>query len=304
MILGGVAVSKTKILIPILIILVLIVGGVLLYNYSNSNKSNDEPNQDAQSVATNTDTSSQSTSSESSASSTSSESKTTDNSVTQAKLESFTEGVWIKKYPENYACFKFETPEGLKVVADPYMMNETVEPDIVTESHQHSDHTDTSKLQGKYKLINQTGNFEEKGIKITGYSGQHNKGDTSETNIVYTYEINGIKIAHFASQGEMLADNVLEKMKDVDVLLIQGSIKPEYADSKLNLSEMKYIIDKLKPKIVIPEHGSENLGKALASYLNLNVEFIKGGQIVVTRKDLDTAKSLRVLDIDTDVPKN
>jgi hypothetical protein len=226
------------------------------------------------------------------------------NEPEEKSLKNFTEGVWIKKYPENYACFKFETPEGIKIITDPYMMDETVKPDIVTESHQHGDHTDVSKLQGTYKLIKEPGSYIEKGIKILGYSGKHNKGDVTGTNNIFVFEINGIKIAHFASQGQLPSDELLGKIGDADVLLIQASIKPEYANSKLNLEETEAIIKMLKPKIVIPEHGSENLGKALATYLDLKVEFVKNGEIVVTRSGLNASKGLRILDLDIDVPKN
>ncbi|PYG87335.1 beta-lactamase family protein [Ruminiclostridium sufflavum DSM 19573] len=290
--------SKTKILTTVLIVFVLLFGGAFLLNHANF-FSNGEPTDSnkgsgkaAQNIAANGEASLGEQESD------------VKEEPEEKGLKDFTDGIWIKKYPENYACFKFETPEGIKIVADPYMMDEIVEPDIVTESHQHSDHTDVSKLQGTYKLIKETGEYDEKGIKINGYSGKHNKGDTAETNIIFTYVINGIKIAHFASQGELPSDETLEKIKNADVLLVQASIKPEYANSKMNLEETKHIIDKLNPKIVIPEHGSENLGKALAAYLNLKVEFVKKGEIVVTRSELDASKGLRVLDIDTDVPKD
>lgn len=84
--------------------------------------------------------------------------------------ENFTEGIYIKKYPDNFACFKFETPEGIKVIVDPYNMNETVEPNIVTESHQHWDHTDLSMLKGNYTLITTAGEFSENDIEITRFS--------------------------------------------------------------------------------------------------------------------------------------
>ncbi len=291
-------VSKTKIITAILIIIVLMSAKyIFTYNTkiidtTQTNRLVEQQVKEVQSTEVVSDISS------------SSQSESIVNNIPQAnKPANFTEGVWIKKYPENYACFKLETPEGIKIVADPYMMNETVQPDIVTESHQHADHVDLSKLQGTYKLINETGSFHEKGVTITGYQGKHNKGEMSEPNIIFVYEINGLKIAHFASQGELPSDETLGKIKNADVLLIQASIKPQYANSKMNLEETKYIIDKLNPKIVIPEHGSENLGKALAAYLGLNVEFIKNGEVIVTKGELDAAKSLRVLDLDVDVPK-
>lgn len=290
---------KIKILIRILIISVLLFGVVLLlsktsfFSHIKSNYLNVGLSKATQSTTTQNATSS-----------TSKLASTVKDEPEEKSLKDFTEGVWIKKYPDNNACFKFETPEGKKIIVDPYMMDETVKPDIVTESHQHGDHTDVSKLQGAYKLIKKTGSYNEKGVKILGYSGKHNKGDVVETNIIFVFEIDGIKIAHFASQGELPSDELLEKIKDVDVLLIQASIRPQYADSKLNLEETKAIIKKLKPKIVIPEHGSYNLGKALATYLDLEVEFIKNGEIVVTRSGLNASKSLRILDLDIDVPKD
>ncbi len=291
--------SKVKISITVLIIFALFLGAILLLNktdftgHNESDNLNEGMSKAALSTTTNTATSS-----------TSKLESTVKDEPKEKSLKNFTDGVWIKKYPENFACFKFETPEGVKIIADPYMINEIVKPDIVTESHQHDDHTDVSRLQGTYKLIKETGSYNEKDISIIGYSGKHNKGDVTETNIIYVYEINGIRIANFASQGELPRDEVLEKIENVDVLLIQTSIKPGYADSKLNLEETRAVIKRLNPKIVIPEHGSENSGKALATYLGLNVEFIKSGEIVVTRRELNALKRLRILDLDTYVRKN
>lgn len=217
------------------------------------------------------------------------------------KSGKFTEGVWIKKYPDNYACFKFETPDGLKIIADPYNMNETVHPDIVTESHQHIDHTDVSKLTMPYKLIRDPENFTQKGIKITGISGKHNKGDMSGTNSIFIFEINGIKIAHFASQGELPSDEVLNKMKNIDVLLIQASIEPDYLQGKLTLQECDHIIKILNPKIVIPEHGTPYISVAFAKYFNKLDEYASSGEIVVTRSSLDSISSFKIIDLDTNI---
>jgi hypothetical protein len=220
------------------------------------------------------------------------------------KSGKFTEGVWIKKYPDNFACFKFETPDGFIIIADPYNMNETVHPDVVTESHQHGDHTDVSKLTKPYKLMNSVENYTRKGVTITGFPGRHNKGDQSETNDMILFEINGVKIAHFASQGELPSDAVLKKMKNVDILLIQASIRPSYADSKLTLKECDHIIKILNPKIVIPEHGTPTISVAFAKFYNIPDEYASNGEIVVTRSKLDSIKSLKIIDLDTDVTES
>lgn len=209
------------------------------------------------------------------------------------------EGILIKKYPGNFACFKFQTPDGIIIISDPYQIDETVEPDIVTESHQHGDHTDVSTLKNNFKLINTIGDFSEKGIKIKGYSGKHNKGDVEGTNYIYVFDINGIKIAHFASQGELPDDETLKRIGKVDILLIQASIKPQYANSKLNIKECEAIIKMLDPKIVIPEHGSIKLGQALAEDIGVKMEHLSEGTLAITRNGLDDRKTIGIINLDT-----
>jgi L-ascorbate metabolism protein UlaG (beta-lactamase superfamily) len=221
--------------------------------------------------------------------------------ATAARPENFKDGVWIKKYHGNFACFKFETPDGAIVITDPFCMNEIIDPDIVTESHQHEDHTNVSKLTGKYKLLTSTGEYQQNGINVTGFSGKHNKGDTECTNIIFVYKINGINIAHFASQGEYPEDEALEEMGRIDVLLLQGFTNSEYADSKLTLAECEKIILKLHPKIVIPEHGTPGMGDSLAKYLGADIEHSNNGQLVVTRSALEEIETFKIIDLDTNV---
>lgn len=212
------------------------------------------------------------------------------------KPKDFTQGVWIKKYPGNYACFKFETPQGVKIITDPYQMSETLHPDIVTESHQHSDHTDVSDLTGSYKLITEAGVYNVKGIKINGYPGKHNTGDTDVTNNIFVFEIGGIKIAHFASQGELPDKETLDRIGKVDILLIQV-FDPGMA--KLILKDCVQIMDGLKPKIVIPEHGMAGASDAIAEYFQIPAEYASTGEIYLTRLDLDAIQGIRIIDLDT-----
>jgi hypothetical protein len=214
------------------------------------------------------------------------------------KPKEFTEGLFIKKYPGNYACFKFETPGGVKIVTDPYNMDETISPDIVTESHQHEDHADTARLSGSYKLITEVGEYSVKGVKIKGFPGEHNKGDNAVTNRIFLFDIEGIKIAHFASQGELPDLETVRKLGNPDILLIQAC-KDEIYD-KLTLSDCAGIIDSLKPKIVIEEHGSAGYGAKLAEYFKLPDEYASNGEIYITKRDLEEIEGFKVLDLDTE----
>jgi len=218
------------------------------------------------------------------------------------KPDNFTEGLWIKKYPGDNACFKFETVNGIKIVCDPYIMNETVSPDIVTESHQDADHVDTSKLTGNFRLFKQPGIFRVKRIRITGIPGQHNKRDRAVTNTIFVFEINGIKIAHFASQGQIPNDKMwkmLEEFKGIDILMIQGTTNSLFMNIKMTDGECLNVIDRLNPKIVIPEHGSSRICENFARYYGTKVDYIDIDGLIITGDNLKSIKGRRIINMDT-----
>ncbi len=219
--------------------------------------------------------------------------------------ENFTEGVWIKKYPLKYACFKFETPDGIKIVCDPFNMDETVSADIVTESHQDGDHVDDSKITGVFKLYKSPGESVEKGIWITGIGGRHNKGDTEVTNTVFVFDIHGMKIAHFASQGQAPGKDMwakLEEFNGIDVLLVQAFKNPDWKNIKMTIDECCGVIDRLNPKIVIPEHGTAGISEDFANHYHTRVEHINYDGFVLTKDILKSTKGHRFLDMDNGGP--
>lgn len=214
----------------------------------------------------------------------------------------FTEGVWIKKYPDNYASFKFEAPDGFQVVSDPFLINEALQPDMVTESHQDMDHNDVSNLEEPYRSLIKPGEYKEGSTMITGYAGKHNKGDKVGTNTIFVIKMNGITIAHFASQGELPSNEVLDKIGKVDVLLIQ--IFNTASANKLLPEDADIIIHALNPKIIIPEHGDPDMGKILAEHLHVKEEIKSSGNVIITRSMLDKMDGIRVFNLDTVIHNN
>jgi hypothetical protein len=220
-----------------------------------------------------------------------------DQGVTASELEKeFTEGVWIKKYPGNNACFKLETREGFKIVCDPYLITELLKPDIVLESHQHMDHMDPTNLEQPFYLIKEPEEYKTDDAMITGFPGKHNKGDKEDTNYIYVVKMEDITIAHFASQGEVPSDEILKQIGPVDILLIQVFNDPSY--DKLIIEEAGTIISKLKPKIIIPEHGDATMGSQLAKYYNIAEEIEASGSIIITRAMLEETKNIRIINLD------
>lgn len=213
-------------------------------------------------------------------------------------------GVFIKKYPDNYTCFLIESPTGVRIITDPYQMNEDVRADIVTESHQHYDHNDVSRIIKPYQLITTIGESNIKGIKITGIAGKHNKneekylGNVGVTNIIFVFEIAGIKIAQFASQGVMQDTAALMKIGQPDILIIQIG---DSENQKLTIGDVLTIIQKLKAKIIIPAHcfypqeDSQILAKLLT---NSVVTYVTNGQLMITKEDLQGINSPKIMVLD------
>lgn len=206
--------------------------------------------------------------------------------------------VSLLKYPGGYTCFLLKSPTGVKIITDPCGMNEQIQPDIVTESHNHFDHSDLSMISRPYKLITTSGEFTEKGIKITGIPGHHNRGDSGVTNMMYIIDIDGIRIAEFGSQGDMPDQAALKKMGSADILIVQLFAN---AGDKLTFNEALTIVKSLGAKIIIPAHGDNSTAtlNRFAQLLGSNtVTNIKSGKLTLTRTELDKIKIPKVVVLD------
>jgi hypothetical protein len=205
------------------------------------------------------------------------------------------EELWIIKYPGNFTSFKFVTSQGVIIITDPYGMNEDVQPDIVTISHDHADHGDLPRIGGEYQLIRMAGTFDVKGIKITGVAGHHNRDDKTTTNIIYVFDIGDIRLAQFASQGEMPTEAMFSQIGKVDILIIQiyGT-----ANWKLSVEEASSIAKRLQARIVIPAHTDTTKNDTLARLLGVQAENLVTGKLMVTKADLAEQQMPRVVILD------
>ena len=155
-----------------------------------------------------------------------------------------------------HACFLFTSEDGTKVLTDPfddhvgYKLPE-VEADIVTTSHDHYDHNAVDVVKGNFTHIKQPGTFEEKGIKITGISTFHDdaQGSKRGSNIIYVYEIDGIRICHCGDLGHLLSREQIDKIGEIDVLLL-----PIGGVYTINAAQACEVMESLNPVLTIPMH--------------------------------------------------
>jgi L-ascorbate metabolism protein UlaG (beta-lactamase superfamily) len=138
-----------------------------------------------------------------------------------------------------------------------------VKADIVTVSHEHSDHNNVSLIKGNPVIVR--GSIEAKGIKFTGIPSYHdNRGGTLRgNNTIIRWTLGGITFAHFGDYGEdELTEEQYEKLKGTDVVFIPvGGVYTIDASKALN------IIQKISPKMAIVMHyRTDSYGlKVLAS---------------------------------------
>lgn len=162
-----------------------------------------------------------------------------------------------------HSSFKLRGKEGT-VVTDPFepqsvglSWNKT-KADIVTVSHQHSDH---NYLQGIKSLPNQEksapyvvkspGEYEINNILIQGWSTYHDdqSGSQRGPNVIYLIEIERIHILHCGDLGHDLSENLIEEIGQVDVMLI-----PVGGYYTIDANIAVKIIKAVSPSIVIPMH--------------------------------------------------
>lgn len=142
------------------------------------------------------------------------------------------------------------------VVTDPYdeyvgFKFPRVAADIVTVSHEHDDHNKVQSVGGVKRIVSGPGEYEIKEISIIGISSFHDevKGAKRGRNTVYVFEMDGLRLAHLGDLGHKLPEKTLEKIGDLDILMI-----PVGGEFTIGPTEAVQIVRDIEPKIVIPMH--------------------------------------------------
>ncbi len=154
-----------------------------------------------------------------------------------------------------HSCFRLRG-KGATVVTDPYSPDygytlPRIRADIVTISHHHPDHDYVRGIKGDPKVIDGPGEYEIKGVFITGIPTFHDRrrGRDRGSNTVFLFDIDDLRVCHLGDLGHVLDQSQVEALGDIDVLLIPvGSVYT------INASQAAEVVSLLEPKIVIPMH--------------------------------------------------
>lgn len=153
-----------------------------------------------------------------------------------------------------HACFRMRGKEGI-VLTDPpdpksgHAIPKT-EAHLVTMSHGHAGHSSLRSVGGEPVVLAGPGEYEVQEILVTGIGTFHDdeKGAARGKNTVFVIRIDDLVVCHLGDLGHVLAAADLEKLGEIDVVLIPiGG-----ADTNLSAAQAAEVVHQLEPKVVVP----------------------------------------------------
>ena len=186
-----------------------------------------------------------------------------------------------------HASFMITSDTGTRIITDPYEdraefsygdIQESA--DIVTVSHEHTDHNNAAAVQGNPEVVRETAKV--KGIEFKGIPTYHDdaKGQQRGKNTIFCFEVDGVKACHLGDLGHPLSDKELAEIGEVDILLI-----PVGGFYTIDAKAASQICNALAPKIIIPMHFKNDK----CSFPIAGVDEFLRGKENVTRLDVSEA---------------
>lgn len=155
-----------------------------------------------------------------------------------------------------HACFRLISDIGTTIVCDPYN-GETVgysmprvRADVVTVSHHHDDHDCVSNVYGSPAELDCEITCCADDVTVSSLPTFHDevKGAKRGNNLVFCFEIDGLKVVHMGDIG-FFDENVVGKIAGCDVLML-----PVGGTYTIDACAAKKYVDAVRPKIVLPMH--------------------------------------------------
>jgi L-ascorbate metabolism protein UlaG (beta-lactamase superfamily) len=172
-----------------------------------------------------------------------------------------------------HSCFRLRS-RGAAAVTDPCGKDvgykvPRLRADIVTVSLDHPDYNNCSLVRNKSKVIKGPGEYEVKGVFITGIATPLKKSKRSglNKNTIYLFEFDELTVCHLGNLDHVPSQSQVEALSDIDLLLI-----PVGAVTTITASQAAEVIGLLEPRLVVPMHFKTRAIKARLRSVN---EFLK-----------------------------
>ena len=133
---------------------------------------------------------------------------------------------------------------GLKLPKD-------MQADIAIKTHDHKDHNNLDVVTGDPIKVEGPGEYEVKGVSITGVSVLHdNEGGAQRgKNTVYNILIDNLKIVHLGDLGHTLTEEQIESIGNCDILMV-----PVGGTYTISAKDATEVVSQIEPQIIIPMH--------------------------------------------------
>jgi L-ascorbate metabolism protein UlaG (beta-lactamase superfamily) len=124
------------------------------------------------------------------------------------------------------------------------------EAQVVTISHDHPGHSSLKSVGGEPVVLRGPGEYEVREVLVTGVGTFHDddKGAARGRNTIFAIRLDDLVICHLGDLGHELAAAALEKIGDVDIVLVPIS----GAEVNLTAARAAEIIHQLEPRVVVP----------------------------------------------------
>lgn len=155
--------------------------------------------------------------------------------------------------------------------------------DIVTVSHDHSDHNFVEGVADVKRIVKGPGEYEIAGVSIVGYNTYHDdkKGEERGKNTIYVYEMDELRLCHLGDLGHELSSSLVEDIGNIDVLMI-----PVGGTYTINSEVAAKVNQSIEASIVIPMHYSESgLNEDIKAKLSPVEDFLKLTGLSVEKTD-------------------
>jgi len=154
-----------------------------------------------------------------------------------------------------HSCFKIKG-KTLSLVIDPYDSKigyklPKLSCDVLLVTHEHFDHNNIGGVSDYRLLINGPGEYEVGGTFIYGRSVSHDEKQGGERgrSTFYLITVDDVDVLHLGDLGQELTQEDLEKIPNVDVLMI-----PVGGKYTIDAETATKVISALEPSYVIPMH--------------------------------------------------
>jgi L-ascorbate metabolism protein UlaG (beta-lactamase superfamily) len=184
------------------------------------------------------------------------------------------------------STFVLITNTGLKALLDPagpgtgYNIAPVAGVDLVTVSHEHTDHNDIGLALGNPLVLrglagNDWAKIDQtlKGVRVRTVPTFHDdtQGSQRGRNAIFVFEWDGVRLAHLGDLGQPLSPEQIKDIGPVDVILI-----PVGGFFTIDGKVAAEVVNQLNPKVIVPMHyKTPDLAASLAGRLAPADDFIK-----------------------------